>query len=114
MPRSCLLSLACLALGTALAPAPARSQSAVAVNGLLDIGVFKGFDGVRQVGTIQRSNVAVSGTEDLGDGLKATFRLSASSWTRAATRARAPSRSGTTRRRWACAAAWAPSAWDGR
>lgn len=64
-----------LALGIAAA-APAWCQSSVTINGLLDAGVFRGFDGVNQVGTIQRSNVAFSGLEDLGGGLKATFRLS--------------------------------------
>ena len=59
-----------------LAATPAWAQSGLAVNGLLDIGVFRGFDGADQVGTIGRSNVAVSGAEDLGGGMKATFRLS--------------------------------------
>lgn len=71
-----LLSLACTVLATAAAHAPARSQSLVRINGLLDIGVYRAFDGTRQVGTIQRSNLAVSGAEDLGGGLKAIFRLS--------------------------------------
>lgn len=70
-----LSSLACMALGAAAA-LPAWSQSSVSIGGLLDIGVFRGFDGVNQAGTIQRSNVAISGFEDLGGGLKATFRLS--------------------------------------
>jgi predicted porin len=55
---------------------PAWAQSSVSVSGLLDTGVFRGFDGINQVGTIQRSNVAISGFEDLGGGMKAVFRLS--------------------------------------
>jgi predicted porin len=55
---------------------PACAQSAVSINGLLDTGIFRGFDGVNQVGTIQRSNLAFSGVEDLGEGMKAVFRLS--------------------------------------
>ncbi len=52
------------------------AQSAVTVNGMLDLGLFRGFDGVSQVGTVQRSNIAISGYEDLGGGVKAVFRLS--------------------------------------
>lgn len=66
------LILAC----SALAALPAWGQSAVTVGGLLDIGVFRGFDGVNQVGTVQRSNLAFSGYETLGNGVKLVFRLS--------------------------------------
>lgn len=65
----------CLSVGLTMA-APAWSQSSVSISGMLDIGVFRGFDHVNQVGTIQRSNVALSGFEDLGGGMKARFRLS--------------------------------------
>ena len=58
------------------ASAPIHAQSSVTISGLIDLGVYRGFDGVKNVGTIQRSNLAFSGTEDLGDGLAATFRLS--------------------------------------
>lgn len=67
--------LACAVLGTIAAAVPAWAQSSVSINGLLDAGVYRGFDGVNQLGTIQRSNVAISGYEDLGGGLKAVFRL---------------------------------------
>ncbi|MEG1454093.1 MAG: porin [Comamonas sp.] len=67
--------LACAVLGTLAATVPAWAQSSVSINGLLDAGVYRGFDGVNQLGTIQRSNVAISGFEDLGGGLKAVFRL---------------------------------------
>ena len=60
----------------AVAAMPARAQSGVTVGGLLDLGVFRGFDGVTQVGTVQRSNLALSGYEDLGGGVQAIFRLS--------------------------------------
>lgn len=69
------LLLACAALGAMAAP-PARAQSSVVVNGMLDLGIYRGFDAVTQVGTIQRSNIAIAGAEDLGGGLKAVFRLS--------------------------------------
>ncbi len=62
-----------LALGC---PAASQAQSHVQVNGLIDLGVYRGFDGRKHLGTIQRSNIAVSGTEDLGAGLAATFLLS--------------------------------------
>lgn len=68
-----MLLFACLILAKA---APAGAQSSLAVNGMLDVGVFRGFDGIAHVGTIQRSNLALSGSEDLGGGLRAVFRLS--------------------------------------
>lgn len=58
------------------ASAGAHAQSSVTISGLIDLGVFRNFDKAKNVGTIQRSNLAFSGTEDLGDGLAATFRLS--------------------------------------
>lgn len=69
--------LAGLALGmVSVLSLPAWSQSTVSVSGLLDAGVYRDFDHANRVGTIQRSNVAFSGAEELGGGLKATFRLS--------------------------------------
>ena len=67
---------ACAAAIAIAASTPARAQSAVAVGGLVDVGAFRGFDGVTQVGTVQRSNLALSGYEDLGSGVQAIFRLS--------------------------------------
>ena len=76
MHRNHALRLACAAACALAAALPARAQTAVAVNGLLDLGVFRGFDGVNQVGTVQRSNIAFSGYEDLGGGVRIVFRLS--------------------------------------
>ena len=59
-----------------LTSAAAHAQSSVSVSGMIDLGVFRDFDSKKNVGTIQRSNLAFSGSEDLGDGLAATFRLS--------------------------------------
>jgi predicted porin len=53
-----------------------QAQSTVTVSGMVDLGVYRGFDKTKNVGTIQRSNLAFSGTEDLGGGLAATFKLS--------------------------------------
>ena len=66
------LSLGCLT--ALLSPLPAAAQSHVSINGLVDVGIYRGFDGTAQAGTIQRSNLAIAGWEDLGGGLKATFR----------------------------------------
>lgn len=55
---------------------PAAAQSQVTISGYLDTGVFRDYDKTRKLGTIQRSHLAVAGTEDLGGGLKANFRLS--------------------------------------
>lgn len=51
------------------------AQSTVTINGLVDIGVYRASN-VWNVGSIQRSNIAFKGSEDLGDGLAAIFRLS--------------------------------------
>lgn len=65
-----LLFAACAALaGTASA------QSSVAVSGNLDIGAFRDTAGGKNIGTIQRSHLQFSGSEDLGGGLAATFKL---------------------------------------
>lgn len=69
----------CLSLGCATLVSmalPASAQSRVSISGLLDAGVFRSFDKTNELGTIQRSNLAIAGTEDLGGGLQATFRLS--------------------------------------
>lgn len=76
MHRIHLRRLAYAAAGAIAAATPAWAQSGVSVGGLLDLGVFRGFDGVTQVGTVQRSNLAFSGFEDLGGGVQAVFRLS--------------------------------------
>ncbi len=72
------LTLASLAVAAAL-PVAAQSSAAgsnVTISGYLDAGVFRDFDKTSKLGTIQRSNLAIAGFEDLGGGLKATFRLS--------------------------------------
>jgi predicted porin len=68
------LAVALASLGAA---GPALAQSSVVINGLIDIGVYRDTSKTWQVGPIQRSNIAISGTEDLGGGMAATFRLSA-------------------------------------
>lgn len=60
----------------AAAALPASAQSNVSITGFLDAGVYRDFDKTSKLGTIQRSNLALQGFEDLGGGLKATFRLS--------------------------------------
>lgn len=54
----------------------AHAQSSVTISGLVDIGIFRDTNSVWNVAPIQRSNIAFSGTEDLGGGLAATFKLS--------------------------------------
>lgn len=53
----------------------AQAQSNVAISGSLDIGFYRGTDSKLNIGTIQRSHLQFAGTEDLGGGLTATFRL---------------------------------------
>lgn len=71
------ISFAALALvGAAPAMAQSGSGSSVGISGWLDIGISKKTGGGTDVGTLGRSNIAFAGTEDLGGGLAATFRLS--------------------------------------
>jgi len=65
-----------LAVLSAAAALPVAAQSNVTVSGYLDAGMYRDYDKVQRLGTIQRSNLAFAGVEDLGGGLKATFRLS--------------------------------------
>ncbi|WP_348693110.1 porin [Duganella fentianensis] len=68
--------LASAALSALTMAAPARCQTALTLNGMLDLGMMRDYDGSAQVGTVQRSNLALSGYEELGGGVKAIFRLS--------------------------------------
>lgn len=70
--RPTLIAVAAAALGAMPA---AQAQSNVTLSGLIDIGVYRGFDKQKNVGTIQRSHLTVSATEDLGGGLTATVKL---------------------------------------
>lgn len=67
---------AALVLIAGCAAATAHAQSSVGISGFLDAGYYRGFDGGWHTGTIQRSNIAFWGKEDLGGGLQATFNLS--------------------------------------
>ena len=51
-------------------------DSKVQISGFLDLGIYRDFSGTAQLGTIQRSHITFSSVEDLGAGLKTTFRLS--------------------------------------
>ena len=66
-----LLFAACAAVGGGAA----QAQSNVAISGSLDMGVFRDIADRWNAGTIQRSHLQFAGTEDLGDGLAATFKL---------------------------------------
>lgn len=59
----------------ALAAAGAAQAANFSLSGAFDIGVYRGFDKQKVVGTVQRSNITLSGSEELGSGLSATFRL---------------------------------------
>jgi len=53
----------------------AASAANFTLSGAFDIGFYRGFDEQKHVGTVQRSNLTLAGSEDLGSGLSATFRL---------------------------------------
>ena len=64
-----------LVAGAALGCSIAHAQSNVTISGSLDAGVFRDTADKWNVGTIQRSHLQFAGTEDLGGGLAATFKL---------------------------------------
>lgn len=64
-----------LATGLLLGGGAAMAQSSVAISGTLDVGVFRDKASVTNLGTIKRSSIQFAGTEDLGSGLSATFKL---------------------------------------
>jgi predicted porin len=74
MPQRPLTATAAV-LAIACLPAASFAQSSVALSGFIDIGVYRGFDKSKNVGTIQRSSLTLAGAEELGDGLSATFKL---------------------------------------
>jgi predicted porin len=63
-------ALPALCLGAA-----AQAESPIRLSGMIDIGLYRGFDETKNIGTIQRSHIAIDGSEDLGGGLAATFKL---------------------------------------
>jgi predicted porin len=63
------------AAGALLIGSQACAQATVTISGSLDAGVFRDTAGAKNVGTIQRSHLQFAGSEDLGNGLAATFRL---------------------------------------
>lgn len=65
----------CALAAAALAAAGAAPAANFTLSGAFDIGVYRGFDEQKHVGTVQRSHVTLAGSEDLGSGLSATFRL---------------------------------------
>lgn len=69
------IPVACGLAAAALLPALAQAQS-VTLSGTIDIGVYRGFNKTTQVGPISRSDLTFKGSEDLGGGLAATFKLS--------------------------------------
>ena len=58
-----------------LASGAAIAQSGVTISGSLDVGVFRDKASMTNLGTIKRSHIQFDGTEDLGGGLSATFKL---------------------------------------
>jgi len=53
-----------------------HAQSSVTIDGWLDAGIMKKSGGPTALGTPGRNYIAFSGSEDLGSGMAATFRLS--------------------------------------
>jgi predicted porin len=64
-----------LVAGAVIGCSFAHAQSSVTVSGYLDAGVFRDKDETWKQGNIGRSYLQFAGTEDLGGGLAATFRL---------------------------------------
>lgn len=70
-PRGLVALMIAVPLTTAWA-----QTSSVQISGFLDLGMYRDFAGTAQLGTIQRSNITLSGVEYLGAGLSTTFKLS--------------------------------------
>lgn len=70
--RPAHLTMAFVAL---LSSTLAQAQSNVTITGSLDAGIFRDTASRWNLGTIQRSHLQFAGTEDLGGGYAATFRL---------------------------------------
>lgn len=64
-----------LAAGALLGSGITHAQSNIAFGGFLDIGAYSDKNNATQIGNIQRSHLQVTGAQDLGDGLQATFKL---------------------------------------
>jgi predicted porin len=73
--RPLLRPLPLAAAAAALLTAGHAAAADFSLSGAFDIGVYRGFDEQKQVGTVQRSHITLAGAEDLGNGLSATFRL---------------------------------------
>lgn len=66
---------AAVAVAGVAAIGTAHAQSSVTIGGWLNIGAQKKTDAKANLGTISRSSLTFSGSEDLGGGLSTTFRL---------------------------------------
>jgi Gram-negative porin len=75
------------ALTALLAGSQANAQSSVSISGMLDIGLYRAFDKSRNVGTMQRSHIAFTGSEATRARLRRWWRIRR---TAAATGALAP------------------------
>jgi predicted porin len=58
----------------------AWAEDGIQFSGTLDLAAYKGFDGKRLVGSISRSNVALSGEKSLSQGLTLTGKLNSRIW----------------------------------
>lgn len=71
------ISYLCMATVLALsADNTARAQSSLTLSGYLDLGLTHTTGRGLYMGTLGRSNVALTGVEDLGNGLSALFKIS--------------------------------------
>lgn len=76
MKKSVLSGAASVAIAAlAVCGGAARAESNVAIYGVLDIGLIKNSGSTLQVGKGDFNRLGFKGTEDLGNGLKAFFKL---------------------------------------
>ncbi|NDY93238.1 porin [Ideonella livida] len=77
-PRQHRVLALALALAALTAPfAQAAEPASLTLSGMIDLGLYRSSADQRwNLGPVQRSHIAFSGSQDLGDGLKATFKLS--------------------------------------
>lgn len=70
--KKSMLCLAALAINIPVS----HGQSSVNISGFLDIGIYRDSAKTMKIGPLKRSNIAISATEDLGNGLRAHVMLS--------------------------------------
>jgi predicted porin len=71
------LTAGLVAASNAAASIDAAVPSTIKIDGTVDAGIYQDLEGERGIGSIQPSNIAISGSSQLGNDSQSIFRLSA-------------------------------------